>query len=106
MTDSKKRDGELLRYRTYIQAGGITHPTFDQERYYTEMLTEQMTALRNKTVKDLERSPDFATKFYTDFVEYLDRKLAERKTLRDWVWRNTVLKLDLLIWRLRYERTS
>ena len=83
---SKKRDAELKRYRTYIQASGLTHPTFDMERYYTEMSTGAMIALRDKTVKDLERSPNFAPKFYGEFVEYLNRKLAERRTFRDWIW--------------------
>lgn len=100
---SIKRDAELKRYRTYIWASGIRHATFDQERYYTEMSTEAMTALRDKTVQDLVRNPDFGTKFYTEFVEYLNRKLAERKTFRDWIWRNTVLKLDLIVWRLKNE---
>ncbi len=99
------REAERLRYRTYIQASGSLHPTWDMEKYYTEMPTRTMTALRDKTVRDLERNPNFATKFYTEFVEYLDRKLAERKTLRDWVWRNTVLKLDLMVWRLKNERS-
>lgn len=106
LTGSKKRDAELKRYRTYVQASGIQHATFDKERYYNEMSTREMTALRNKTVKDLERNPNFATKFYTEFVEYLNIKLAERKTLRDWIWRNTILKVDLMIWRLKNERTS
>lgn len=100
-TGSKKRDAELLRYRTYVQANGLRHPTFDQERYYTEMPTKEMITLRNKTVQDLERHPDFGTKFYNDFVEYLNRKLAERKTFSDWIWRNSILKLDLAIWRWR-----
>jgi len=99
-TGSKKRDAELKRYRTYIQSSGITHPTFDMERYYTEMSTREMTALRDKTVQDLERNPKFATKFYTEFVEYLNCKLAERKTFQDWIWRNTILKLDLIVWKL------
>lgn len=97
------REAELKRYRTYIQASGLTHPTFDMERYYTEMSTEEMKALRDKTVRDLERNPDFATRFYTEFVEYLNRKLAERKTFRDWIWRNTVLKFDLFVWKLKNE---
>ena len=98
---NKQREAELKRYRTYIQAGGITHPTFDMERYYTEMSTKAMTALRDKTVRDLERNPNFAPKFYGDFVEYLNRKLAERKTFRDWIWRNTILKFSLMMWRLQ-----
>lgn len=102
-TGSKKRDAELKRYRTYIQSSGIKHPTFDQERYYTEMSTREMTALRDKTVQDLERNPNFATKFYGEFVEYLNRKLAERKTFRDRVWRNTILKFSLMVWRLKHE---
>ena len=100
------REAELKRYRTYIQANGITHPTFDMERYYTEMSTGVMIALRDKTVKDLERNTDFATKFYSEFVEYLNRKLEERKTFRDYIWRNTVLKFSLWVWRLNYERTN
>ena len=98
-TGSKKRDAELKRYRTYIQTNSITHPTFDQERYYTEMSTKEMTALRDKTVRDLERNPNFATKFYTEFAGYLNGKLAERGTFRDWIWRSTVLKLNLVLWR-------
>ena len=98
LTGSKKRDAELLRYRTYIQASGITHSTFDQERYYNEMSTEEMKSLRDKTVKDLEKNPNFAAKFYTEFVEYLNRKLSERRTFRDWIWRNTILKVELAIW--------
>ena len=97
---SIKRDAEVKRYRTYIQASGITHPTFDMERYYTEMSTRDITALRDKTIKDLERNPNFGTEFYTEFVEYLNRKLAERKTFRDWIWRNTILRFDLTFWRL------
>lgn len=98
---NKQREAELKRYRTYIWASGIKHPTFDQERYYTEMSTLEMTALRDKTVKDLERNPDFAPKFYGNFVEYLNRKLAERKTFRDWIWRNTILKFSLTVWKLQ-----
>ncbi len=100
---NKQREAELKRYRTYIQSNGITHPTFDMERYYTEMSTKIMVALRDKTVKDLERNPDFAPKFYGEFVEYLNHKLAKRKTFRDWIWRNTVLKLDLIVWRWKNE---
>ena len=102
-TGSRRRDAELKRYRTYIWASGVQHGTFDQERYYTEMSTAEMTALRDKTVRDLERHPNFATKFYTEFAEYLNRKLAERKTFRDWIWRNTILKLDLALWRWKNE---
>lgn len=105
-TGSKKRDAELKRYRTYVWANGLRHPTFDMERYYTELSTNEMIALRDRTIKNLERSPDFAPKFYGEFVEYLNRKLAERKTFRDWLWRNTVLKLDLWVWRLNYEPTN
>lgn len=95
-----KRDAELQRYRTYIQASGITLPTFDTERYYTEMSTKEMIALRDKTVRDLERHPDFATKFYTEFAEYLNGKLADRQTFQDWIWRNTILRFDLALWQL------
>lgn len=105
-----QRDAELQRYRTYILASGIRHATFDQERYYTEMSTEEMMALRDKTVRDLQKDPPFAPEFYGKFVEYLNHKLAERRTFRDRIWRNTVLKLDLAVWRLgvwlRYKRTQ
>jgi hypothetical protein len=76
------------------------------ERYYSEMPTEEMITLRDKTARDLEKVPPFAPKFYGEFVEYLNRKLAERKTLRDWLWRNIVLKLNLMVWRFRNERTN
>lgn len=105
-TGSRQRDAELKRYRTYIWSNGLQHPTFDMERYYTEMSTEVMIALRDKTVQDLKRSPNFAPKFYGDFVEYLDGKLEERKTLRDWVWRNTILKFSLWAWRSKNEHTN
>ena len=98
------REAELRRYRTYIRASGIEHPTFDQECYYTEMSTQEMTALRDKTVQDLEQSPDFAPEFYTEFVQYLNEKLAQRRTLRDWLWRNIILKLDLLVWKWRHDQ--
>ena len=105
-TGSKKRDAELKRYRTYIWANGLRHPTFDMERYYTEMSTKEMIALRDITVQKLESHPHFAPKFYGEFVEYLNMKLAERRTFRDWIWRNTVLKFSLWVWRLNYERAS
>jgi hypothetical protein len=73
------------------------------ERYYTEMSTQSMTALRDKTVRDLERNPNFAPKFYGAFVEYLNQKLDERQSFQDWIWRNTVLKLDLIVWRWKNE---
>ena len=97
------REAELKRYRTSIWASGIKHATFDQERYYTEMPTGEMIALRDKTVRDLEKDPPFAPRFYGEFVEYLNRKLAQRRSLRDWLWRNTILKVDLAIWRWRHE---
>lgn len=103
---SPKRDAEIQRYRTYIWASGVRHPTFDQERYYTEMSTRDVVALRDKTVRDLEKDPPFAPEFYGEFVEYLDRKLAQRRTLGDWLWRHTVLKLDLAVWKWKYERTN
>ena len=98
------REAELRRYRTYIESSGHRHPTFDQERYYTEMPTREMTALRDKTVRDLERNPNFAPQFYGKFVQYLNKKLAQRQSLRDWLWRNTMLKVDLFVWKWRYDR--
>lgn len=66
----------LLKYRTTTPDG---HPTFDNERYYNDMATDEMVALRDKTIKDLERHPDFGTQFYSNFVEYLNKKLKERE---------------------------
>ena len=98
---NKQREAELKRYRTYIQVSDIKHPTFNIERYYTEMSTNEMSALRDKTVQDLQKDPPFAPKFYTEFAEYLNRKLTERKTFRDWIWRNTILKFSLIVWKLQ-----
>lgn len=100
------RDEELQRYRIYIWSSGVRLPTFDLERYYTEMPTREMIALRDKTVRDLERHPDFAPRFYGEFAEYLNSKLARRRTLQDWIWRTIVLKIDIMIWRFRNERTN
>lgn len=97
------RQAELKRYRTYIESSGCQHATWDQERYYTEMPTGAIKALRDRTVQDLARHPDFATEFYTEFVEYLNEKLAQRRSFGDWLWRNTILKVDLAIWRWRHE---
>lgn len=66
------RDTLLKKYRTTTPEG---YPTFDLERYYDDMSIEEMTALRDKTVKGLEKYPDFGTRFYTEFVEYLNKKL-------------------------------
>jgi hypothetical protein len=71
----EKREAFLLKYSTTTPSG---HRTFDQERYYNDMPTEEMVALRDKTVADLIRSPGFATEFYTNFVEYLNKKLEAR----------------------------
>ena len=95
------RNQQLKRYRTYIWSSGIRHATFDMERYYREMPTGEMIALRDKTIQDLQQVPPFATKFYGEFVEYLNGWLVRRQTLRDWLWRNIVLKIDLVIWRMK-----
>ncbi len=71
-----ERKAFLLKYRTTTPDG---HPTFDNERYYNDMPTDEMVALRDKTVKDLERNPNFGTVFYSNFVEYLNKKLESRK---------------------------
>ena len=65
----------LLKYRTTTPEG---YATFDNERYYNDMPTEEMMALRDKTVADLKRNPDFGTEFYGNFVEYLNKKLKDR----------------------------
>ena len=94
------RDEELQRYRTEVWVNGIRHATFDQERYYREMPTQEMIQLRDKTVRDLQKVPPFAPEFYGKFVEYLDTKLAQRHNLGDWLWRNIVLKIDLAAWTI------
>lgn len=71
----EQREAFLKKYSTTTPTG---HRTFDNEKYYNEMPTEEMVALRNKTVADLERHPEFATAFYTNFVEYLNKKLEAR----------------------------
>ena len=70
-----ERQAFLLKYRTTTPEG---HPTFDLERYYNDMPTDEMVALRDKTVADLKRNPDFGSKFYSEFVEYLNKKLDMR----------------------------
>ena len=71
-----ERKAFLLKYRTTTPDG---HPTFDNERYYNDMPTDEMVALRDKTVEDLKRNPNFGTVFYSNFVEYLNKKLELRK---------------------------
>jgi hypothetical protein len=71
-----ERKAFLLKYRTTTPSG---HPTFDNDRYYNDMPTDEMVALRDKTVAELKRHPDFGTKFYTEFVEYLNNILDKRK---------------------------
>ncbi len=70
-----ERKAFLLKYRTTTPEG---HPTFDNERYYNDMPTDEMVVLRDKTVADLKRNPEFGTQFYTNFVEYLNKKLDMR----------------------------
>ncbi len=69
------REAFLKKYRTTTSSG---HATFDNEAYYNDMPTDEMVALRDKTVEDLKRHPDFGTAFYTNFVEYLNKKLEKR----------------------------
>ena len=70
-----ERKAFLLKYRTTTPEG---HPTFDNERYYNDMPSDEMVALRDKTVADLKRHPDFGTEFYSNFVKYLNKKLKDR----------------------------
>ncbi len=70
-----ERKAFLLKYRTTTPEG---HPTFDNERYYNDMPTDEMVVLRDKTVADLKRNPEFGTQCYTNFVEYLNKKLDMR----------------------------
>lgn len=70
-----EREAFLKKYRTTTPEG---HLTFDLEKYYNDMPTDEIVALRDKTVDDLKRNPDFGTKFYTELVEYLNKKLELR----------------------------
>ena len=70
-----EREAFLKKYRTTTAEG---YPTFDLEQYYDDMPTEEMVALRDKTVADLKRNPDFGTVYYSNFVEYLNKKLELR----------------------------
>lgn len=70
-----ERKAFLAKYRTTTPEG---YPTFDLEKYYNDMPTDEMVALRDKTVSDLVRNPDFGTAYYGNFVEYLNKKLESR----------------------------
>jgi hypothetical protein len=72
----EKREAFLKKYSTTTPSG---HRTFDNEKYYNDMPTEDMVRLRDKTVDGLKKYPDFGTKFYAEFVEYLNKKLELRK---------------------------
>lgn len=77
--DAKKYDEErrefLAKFRKLTPEG---YPTFDQDKYYDSLPTEELVSLRDKTVSDLERNPDFGTKFYSDFVVYLNKRIEAR----------------------------
>lgn len=73
--NQEERNAFLMKYRTTTLDG---HPTFDFDRYYDDMPTDEMVALRNKTADDIERS-GFAVEFYSNFIAYLDRKINERQ---------------------------
>lgn len=70
-----ERKAFLAKYRTTTPEG---YPTFDLEKYYNDMPTDEMVALRDKTVADLVRNPDFGTAYYGNLVEYLNKKLEGR----------------------------
>ena len=71
-----KRQEELRRFRTYTKDG---HPTFDLEAYYESLSTSELEERLRFTVEGLERNPNFGTKFYSDFAEYLRNKIQSRK---------------------------
>ena len=77
--DAKKYDEErrefLAKFRKMTPEG---YPTFDQDKYYDSLPTEELVALRDKTVSDLVRNPNFGTKFYTEFAEYLTKRIEAR----------------------------
>jgi hypothetical protein len=70
-----EREAFLKKYRTATPEG---HPTFDLEKYYDDMSTDEMVRLRDKTLADLKRNPNFGTKFYTEFADYLTKKIETR----------------------------
>jgi hypothetical protein len=77
--DVKKQDEErkefLSKFRKLTPSG---HATFDLDKYYDSLSFDEIVKLRDKTVADLERNPNFGTRFYSDFVVYLN-KILEKK---------------------------
>ena len=73
--NEQERDAFLKKYRTVTLDG---YPTFDLERYYNDMDLAELTQLRDRTAASLKKYPDFGTEFYTQFLEYLNRKIYER----------------------------
>jgi hypothetical protein len=78
--DAKKyqieRDAFLQKFSTTTPSG---HRTFDNEKYYESLPTDELERMRDKTIADLKRNPNFGTQFYTDYVEYLNKKIESRK---------------------------
>lgn len=73
---NSKRQEELLKFRTTTKDG---HPTFDLEKYYDSLSTPELEERLRFTVESLERYPNFGTKFYSEFADYLRNKISERK---------------------------
>lgn len=71
----EERNAFLLKYRTTTVDG---HPTFDLDRYYRDMPTEELVALRARTIWSLDQYPHFGTHYYRGLVDYLDEIIGER----------------------------
>ena len=66
-----------MKFRTTTKDG---YPTFDLEKYYDSLSTSELEQRLRSTLEGLERNPNFGTKFYTDFADYLRNKISERNS--------------------------
>lgn len=73
---NSKRQEELKRFRTTTKDG---HPTFDLEAYYDSLSTPELEERLRFTVESLARYPNFGTRFYLEFADYLRSKISKRK---------------------------
>lgn len=74
-----EREEELRKFRTVTKDG---YPTFDLEKYYDSLSTAVLEERLRNTLEGLERNPNFGAKFYSDFADYLRKKISERDTER------------------------
>lgn len=72
-----ERERELREFRTTTLDG---YPTFDLEKYYNSLDTAVLKERLRFTEESLARYPNFGTKFYSDFADYLRKKISERES--------------------------